>query len=314
VDQRKRTLSRGVSAILLLTLFWFGFQIFRLVSWLPTEAKIKGCFTTSMYSVDLCPKSPDYVKLANISSWVQKAVVTSEDGRFWTHQGFDLEEIKASIEKNLEKGTLRRGGSTITQQLAKNLFLSRDKTMTRKVIEALITFQLERVLTKKEILEKYLNVVQFGDGIFGIKKAAQHYFRKGPAQLTLAEAAFLAMLLPSPKKYSKSFKLKKLTPYARKRMSQIVYQMRAGDRVPEGAFYDALAQIRSFYGGPVSSQAEDNNSPQEDLSLKPQADEVEIRVLDPAQVKVVPSQEELDYTEEIAADPGDEGAASEDDE
>lgn len=247
MGQRKHSITAGVAVLFLACVGLVAYLTYDFFVWLPTESRIKGCLTTTMYQVELCPGGKDYVKLSGISPYLQKALVASEDGRFWTHQGFDFEEIKTSIETNIEKRTFRRGGSTITQQLAKNMFLSRDKTMTRKFYEALITFQMERVLSKKEILERYLNVVQFGEGVFGVKKAASLYFGKSPSSLTLLESTFLVMLLPNPDKYARSYRQKKLTPYARKRMAQIVQRMREGDRISSGEADQALAQISFFF-------------------------------------------------------------------
>ena len=143
----------------------------------PSDRDIKGCLVTQMYHVKLCPGSHDYVPLKSISLAMQQAVVMSEDTTFWSHQGFDWDEIEKSARQNWQKGEYKRGGSTITQQLAKNMFLSKEKSLLRKGIEALITLRLEKVLKKKDILERYLNVVQFGKDLFGIKVAAQFYFK-----------------------------------------------------------------------------------------------------------------------------------------
>ena len=132
------------------------------ISQIPSDRDIKGCLTTKMFQVHLCPQSARYTPLKHVSNYLQKSVVLTEDSSFWSHQGFDLQEMERSLKSNLEKGRYARGGSTITQQLAKNLFLTREKTLTRKFFEAIITIRLEKVLSKKEILEKYLNVVQFG--------------------------------------------------------------------------------------------------------------------------------------------------------
>ena len=160
---------------LLSTMFLLGFWI-----WFPSTSEIKGCLTTTMYNVELCPKSKNYVPLAQISKNMQNAVILTEDSSFYMHNGFDEEGIEHCFKKLKEKMRIVCGGSTITQQLAKNMFLSRDKNFLRKGVEALITVKLEEVLTKKEILEKYLNVVQFGKNIFGIKRASQFYFKKAP--------------------------------------------------------------------------------------------------------------------------------------
>lgn len=231
-----------ISLLILFAVGWIFAQV-------PTDKEIRGCMTTKMYQVNLCPGSKTYVKLNNISTSLQKAVVLTEDSNFWNHHGFDLQEIQNSFKANLEKGKLARGGSTITQQLAKNLFLSKEKTFSRKAIEALITMRIEKVLSKKEILERYLNVVQFGKNIYGVQAASQLYFKKSPASLDVVEAAFLAFLLPSPEGYSKSFYKKSLTPFAKKRLHQIVDRLYQYNRIDEESYLKAKSDLEYFLTG-----------------------------------------------------------------
>ena len=227
--------------ISLILIFILGFLI-----WFPTESQIKGCMTTSMFDVELCPKSKDYVSLSQISKNIQNAVILTEDSTFYQHNGFDEDGIQHCFEKLKEKMRIVCGGSTITQQLAKNMFLSRSKNFFRKGVEALITFKLEDSLTKHEILEKYLNIVQFGKNIYGIKKAAQFYFKKLPSQITPTEAAFLAMVLPSPEKYSQSFFRQDLTKFAKGRINRIVNTMYKFGRLESAAYQDAVGNIDHF--------------------------------------------------------------------
>lgn len=141
-----------------------------------------------------------WVPYDRISPNLRRAVIVSEDSAFYDHEGIDVEELKKSFETNLEKGKLARGGSTITQQLAKNLYLSPSKNPYRKVRELLITRALERELTKKRILEIYLNVVEFGERVYGAEAAARFYFKKPASALNPSEAALLAGCLPNPRK------------------------------------------------------------------------------------------------------------------
>lgn len=219
------------------------------LSFFPTQSEIRGCFTTEMFKVELCPTSPNYVKLKSISKYLRKAVVVTEDSAFYQHRGFDFQELENSFKKNMEKGKFVRGGSTITQQLSKNLFLSKEKTLTRKLKEAIITLQIEKSLSKDEILERYLNVVQFGKDIFGVKQAAQYYFKKNPADLDVVESAFLAMLLPSPEVYSKSFYKKSLTPFARKRLSRIINQLYSFNRISASEYDSGMSKLGWFLTG-----------------------------------------------------------------
>ncbi len=142
-----------------------------------------------------------WVPLSEIAPALQHAVIVSEDASFYFHDGFDWDGIKEAALRNVETGKLARGGSTLTQQLAKNLYLSSHKTLLRKANEALITYALERDLSKKRILELYLNVVEWGKGVYGAEAAARHHFGKHAADLTEEEAALLAAMLPSPRTY-----------------------------------------------------------------------------------------------------------------
>lgn len=142
-----------------------------------------------------------WVPLAGISPYAVKAVIIAEDDKFWSHEGFDFEAIQKALEKDLKERKFKRGGSTISQQLAKNLYLSPSKNPLRKIKEAILTWRLERNLSKRRIIEIYLNVAEWGDGIFGIEAAARHYFAKAAADLTALEASRLAVVLPSPLRY-----------------------------------------------------------------------------------------------------------------
>ena len=139
-----------------------------------------------------------WVSLSKIPKHVRMAVLVAEDGAFYSHNGVDWHEVWESVETNLEKGRIVRGGSTITQQLAKNLYLSTSRDPIRKLKELLITWILEARLTKKRILELYLNIIEWGPGVFGIEAAAQRHFHKPASHLTMLEGARLAAVIPSP--------------------------------------------------------------------------------------------------------------------
>jgi monofunctional biosynthetic peptidoglycan transglycosylase len=143
-----------------------------------------------------------WAPLSKISPYLIKAVLIAEDDKFWKHEGFDYEAIQKAIEKDLKAKKFKLGGSTISQQLAKNLYLSPSKNPLRKMAEAVITWRMERILTKKRILEVYLNVIEWGEGIFGAEAASRHYFGKFAAELTADKAARLAAVLPNPRKYN----------------------------------------------------------------------------------------------------------------
>ena len=139
-----------------------------------------------------------------ISIELKRAVIVAEDAKFSEHDGFDWEGIQKAMEKNQRRGRVVAGGSTITQQLAKNLFLSGEKNLWRKGEEAVITSMLEMLMTKERILEIYLNVAEWGDGVFGAEAAARHYYNVGAASLNAEQAAHLAAMLPRPLYYERN--------------------------------------------------------------------------------------------------------------
>lgn len=144
-----------------------------------------------------------WVSYGAISPYLVKAVLIGEDDKFWQHEGFDYEAMQKAIEKDIKAKKFKLGGSTISQQLVKNLYLSPSKNPLRKIREAIITWRLERALSKRRILELYLNVAEWGDrGIFGIEAAARYYYGKPAAALGPSESARLAAVLPNPRKYN----------------------------------------------------------------------------------------------------------------
>jgi monofunctional biosynthetic peptidoglycan transglycosylase len=144
-----------------------------------------------------------WVPYREISPYLVKAVLIGEDDKFWKHEGFDYEAMEKAVEKDIKAKKFKLGGSTISQQLAKNLYLSPSKNPVRKIREAIITWRLEKTLSKKRILEIYLNTAEWGDkGIFGVEAAAEHYYGKHASDLGPEEAARLAAVLPNPRKFN----------------------------------------------------------------------------------------------------------------
>ena len=139
-----------------------------------------------------------WVPLRKVSQNLIKAVLIGEDDKFWKHEGFDYQAIERALEKNILAKKFKMGGSTISQQLAKNLFLSSSKNPVRKIKEAILTWRLEKTLSKRRILELYVNIAEWGDGIFGIGEAARHYYGVSPAKLSAKQASKLAAILPNP--------------------------------------------------------------------------------------------------------------------
>ena len=164
---------------------------------------------------------PRWVPYERISIHLKRAVITSEDARFSEHEGVDWEAIEKAYESNLKRGRPVKGGSTITQQLAKNLFLSPERSYLRKGQELVITYMIEALWDKRRILEVYLNVVEWGEGVFGAEAAARHYYGVSAAQLGPEQSARLAAYLPNPKRYGRV----RSGPYLDKRTASIARYM-----------------------------------------------------------------------------------------
>jgi monofunctional glycosyltransferase len=164
-----------------------------------------------------------WVPYEQISAHLKRAVVAAEDARFLDHEGFDWDAIQKAIDKNERTGKVVSGASTISQQLAKNLFLSGQRSWLRKGQEALITWMLERTMSKRRILELYLNVAEWGEGVFGAEAAARHHFGVSAAALRADQAAWLAVILPSPRRYERG----RVTPYIGGRIATVGARMGA---------------------------------------------------------------------------------------
>jgi monofunctional glycosyltransferase len=160
--------------------------------------------------VVLHEKNPDaklrhkWIRYDKISLNLKRALVAAEDANFMEHEGFDWDAIQRAYEKNMKKGKVVAGGSTISQQLAKNLFLSSKRSSWRKLEEAIITVMLETVLSKQRIFEIYLNIIEWGNGVFGAEAASRYYFDKSAANLDAWEAARLASMVPNPRYYDRN--------------------------------------------------------------------------------------------------------------
>ena len=168
-----------------------------------------------------------WVPYERISANLKRAVVAAEDAKFVGHEGFDWEAISKAIERNEKTGRMVAGASTISQQLAKNLFLSGERSWLRKGQEAAITWMLESTLSKRRILELYLNFAEWGEGVFGAEAAARHHFGVNATALSASQAAFLAAILPSPRRYAPG----RLTPYVAGRIEIILSRM-PGAQIP----------------------------------------------------------------------------------
>lgn len=200
-----RVLWRGLlllAALVLLLQFWFFAHVLWWKSFNPSTTAFMQAGMARLHA-----QRPDaelqyrWVDYADISVHLKRAVVAAEDSRFLEHDGFDWTGIEAALEKNLKKGRIVAGGSTISQQLAKNLFLSPSKNPLRKAQEAVITLMIEQFWSKRRILEVYLNVIEWGNGIHGAEAAARRYFRGKAASLGPDQSALLAAMIPNPRFY-----------------------------------------------------------------------------------------------------------------
>ncbi len=213
-------------ALLALLQVWYFVQICWWVNHNPTST----AFMREQLD-RLREKSPNarlqqnWVPYERISSHLKRAIIASEDANFAEHEGVDWEALQKAYEKNARKGRVVRGGSTITQQLAKNLFLSGQRSYARKAQEMVITYMLEATMDKRRIFEIYLNVAEWGDGVFGCEAAARKYFGKPAAKLAPAEAARLAVMLPNPRTYGRRLD----SAYLNKRTTLILMRMNSAD-------------------------------------------------------------------------------------
>lgn len=142
-----------------------------------------------------------WVPYHQISYEMKRAIIVAEDSKFVRHNGFDYDALQNAFEKNIKQGKITAGGSTISQQLAKNLFLSSEQTIGRKLQEAIITVMMENIMSKRRILEIYLNIIEWGNGVFGVEAAAQHYFGLPASSLTKEQATYLAAMVTNPRYY-----------------------------------------------------------------------------------------------------------------
>lgn len=191
-------------------------------------------------------KPKTWIAEKDISEYAKWAIIVSEDWAFFDHNGLDFNQLTKVLEESVEEKKLVRGASTITQQVVKNSLLTPRKTLTRKFKEMIMALMLEKVLSKKQILEIYLNLIELGKDLYGIKPAAEFYFQKKPIQLNAKEGAFLAMLLPSPVRYAQSFRAQKLTDFARTQIGEILVKMRQAGIISEEQRQEQARKVLSF--------------------------------------------------------------------
>jgi hypothetical protein len=207
----------------------------------------------TVFEMTTGPGTANWTDIEDISPLFVHAVLAHEDAGFFSHRGFSMRHIRDALVRNLKAGRYVVGASTITMQLVKNVFLHREKTLARKIQEVLLTWWLERVMSKREILELYLNVIEYGPGVYGIRHAARHYFSRSPSELSPAEAVYLSTILPNPKRYHQHLTRGALTAG----WTEVVRKMllRLGERgsYPPETVDFGLSEIASFRFAPVGS-------------------------------------------------------------
>ncbi|MGB1013714.1 MAG: transglycosylase domain-containing protein [Nannocystaceae bacterium] len=200
----------------------------------------------SVRKVDLFPGSGTYSSYDQISKFMTAAVMTTEDGGFWRHKGFLPSQFEKALRRNLAAGRVRLGASTISMQMVKNVLLSHERTLSRKLQEMILTWYVEQSLSKKRILEIYLNVIEFGPGIYGVTRASGHYFGKHPLELNAAEAAYLALMLPSPVRRHIHYCEQALSPRFEKKLRKILQLMHERGRI-DAASYEAWKDFQIVF-------------------------------------------------------------------
>ncbi len=209
-----------ISAVVVVTLPLLLIVVYRFINPPLTPLMVQRFFQQVRSEEREVNFERDYVSIDEISPYLVTAVIASEDGRFMRHKGFDVPQLKQSYREN-QRGRRVRGGSTISMQTAKNAFLPHKRSYLRKALEAGFTIAIEKVWGKERIMEVYLNIIEFGDGIYGCEAAAQHYFGHSAKTLSRHEAAQLAVTLPSPLKRNPDHK----TPYFRRQTSVVEARM-----------------------------------------------------------------------------------------
>jgi hypothetical protein len=199
-----------------------------------------------VFQMETGPQTAQWTPLGSITMFLVHAILAHEDGGFWGHHGFYVRSIRDALVVNLKAKRYRKGASTITMQTVKNLFLKREKTLARKMQEAVLTWMIEHMLRKSDILELYLNVIEYGPRVYGIRDAARYYFNTTPDKLTPAQSVYLATLLPNPKLYSASARRGYLSDTWITRIRRILEKMYMRGQINKQALEYGIAELRHF--------------------------------------------------------------------
>ena len=197
-------------------------------------------------SVTRGPGTPGWLRYSDVPYVQRRAIIIAEDSTFPFHKGLELTEVKAAIEAAVRRGKRIRGGSTLTQQLVKNLFLTRDRTALRKAVELLLTFHVESVLSKPEIFELYTNVIEWGPNVYGLEAAARHYFGRSPGDLQPLEMVYLATLIPNPVRYHEHFEKKSVPPKHLRKVNFLLGRLHRLGQLSDEAFEAAKTSRLQF--------------------------------------------------------------------
>jgi len=239
-------------AVVVIFVWWFVPPVYRLLHGPVVVTRYGHKFGENKVSVG--PASTGWMSTQKISKHALHAVIAAEDGKFYDHHGFDLAAIRTSYNINQKRQRYARGGSTISQQVVKMAFLGREKTLLRKTREAIGTLLMELILPKDKILEWYINLAEFGDGVYGIEEGCWHYFKTKPELMTIEQAVNLALVLPSPNNWSKGLRLRTLTPFGHKRFAAILNTMRSMGFITRPQWIAAIT--RGDFGRPIRGYAQ----------------------------------------------------------
>ena len=224
-DRKKKVVFFFSIVFTIIFLYWFIPPVWKLkdhsATMTVTRSRVNG--KTTLETVG--PSQPNWMPYSQVAISLTHAIVSSEDDKFFHHMGIDITELWNSLKLNLEKGKYVRGGSTITQQTVKVLFLSSNKSLIRKFREIFGALIIEWVLTKEEILEWYFNILHLGKGIYGVKEASFFYFNKTPLELDITDSIHLSMILPNPITWSASIRSENLTEFGERRFKIILEKM-----------------------------------------------------------------------------------------
>jgi monofunctional glycosyltransferase len=264
----------GVILLIAIAAFWIYASI-------PDVRVLKSQFPVVQYRGPQVPPLVSFQKirprswasLGDVSKQAVGAIIVSEDWAYYQHHGYDMNQIQEAMREDWEEKKFARGASTITQQVARNVFLTKDKNLWRKAKEFYLAIKLDELVGKKRTLEAYLNVAEWGPGIFGVRAAAHYYFSKEPSELTAKEGAFLAMLLPSPIRYGQSFRKKRLTDYAEDTVESILLKMTQAhyltedERILQTNTPLSFEAVSNSNGSPIPRPSEELADPKDSQNL-----------------------------------------------